>query len=57
LVEISIAPNPDNRRGGVSMWRAGATNPMWEEIRRRQDGKPSTVRADIDVRDRDSSFG
>jgi putative ABC transport system permease protein len=36
LVEIRIA-NFTGARGNFSIWHAGATNAIWEEIRRRQD--------------------
>ena len=36
LVEVRIA-DMDGARGSFSSWHAGATNPIWEEIRRRQE--------------------
>lgn len=47
------------RRGRVRERECGSDVERQEPIREccHQDGKPSTVRADVDVRDRDSSFG
>ena len=36
LVEIRIR-NPEGARGNFSIWHAGATNAIWEQIRARQD--------------------
>jgi putative ABC transport system permease protein len=36
LAEIRIR-NPEGLRGAVSVWHAGATNAIWEQIRRRQE--------------------
>ena len=36
LVEVRIA-DMNGVRGAFNSWHAGATNPLWEEIRRRQD--------------------
>ena len=36
LVEVRIA-DMDGARGSFSSWHAGATNPLWQEIRRRQE--------------------
>src|SRR4026209_2023965 len=36
LVEARIA-DMNGVRGAFNSWHAGATNPLWEEIRRRQD--------------------
>jgi predicted permease len=36
LAEVRL-PNYDAARGGFSIWHAGATNAIWEEIRRRQE--------------------
>lgn len=36
LAEIRIA-NVESRRGNVSVWHAGATNAIWEQIRARQE--------------------
>ena len=37
LVEIRVA-DMDGARGNFHSWHAGATNAMWEELRRRQEG-------------------